>query len=87
MTKRGMGSRNGSYSTNYAILLPQQNRHEGQFIEWENFASLHPTETSRSFFAINKDSEAACKVDIPPAGVDFHCVPKMVTEACSLQIK
>ena len=77
---------NGSHAVPISAhaFLPQQNGHEGQNIEWESLlCHLHPPQTSRSFLAVNKDlwKLRLRKVDIPPAGVDFHCVPKMVTEA------
>jgi hypothetical protein len=85
---RGGVVENGSHAVPISAytFLPQQNWHEGQKNEWENLLRhLHPTETSRSFFTVNKDlwKLRLRKVDIPPAGVDFHCVPKMVTEACT----
>ena len=54
----------------------------------EPLCHLHHHKSSRSFLAVNKDFEVCLrKVDIPPAGVDFHCVPKMVTEASLTEIK
>ena len=66
-------------------FVPQQNWYRGQEMKWEELLRhLHPTETSTSFLNTNKDlwKLRLRKADIPPAGVDFHCVPKMVTEAC-----